>query len=930
MLIKALLLFFVSLITWKSVNSADCSVGTTSTSCGAISGCIWESGVCDCASNVAMDIVFALDASGSIGYSAFQNELTWLEGVITNGLGSNTRLDFIRFATDVDELLTFPAEAAYTQQQLLTFVADIVYTGGDTDTVGAIQAAINQFALYSTANRSKILIIITDGNPNAPNGDNDVCAYASTLVNDGIETILMGVGADWTPAIMDCLCTSSADVIPVSGFTTSGFNSVLPQVTAITCPVSYDLIITEVHVSPTNTINGSRFIEIYNPSTQVTLSDLELSGLFTGTLTNNNGIVLNQGQYLVIYDVVPTYVPQYPDCSDCSCTFNNSFVNKHWCQNAIYIACNNSCVTNKYMNVTNFYQRLIDSSSGSIINSVQWNSSWPIATVGYSYELKNKAYDGGQGSNWLVSCDNLGTPGADPLSNCSSCFASQCQLNNDTAASCINNKCSCTNGFYTTIGSSCYIVPPPGPCTAYWITNGSVNYVEFIWSKPSTTLTVNYSLGYYTNQNSYDTVTTSSRLKDLFDYQYSRGAGAIAGYVSTLIGSAQSVGVACYPTTQAPTNVPTKTPTVFPTPAPTSKPTPKPTKTPTSMPTFPPTSKPTFGPTYDNPDIYISGDICEEDRCSCNGYSWDCTGEPIYKEFAKSSDEQFITIRKYPIDYPFLINVYWEIVPLGSFDNTSLLNNTGRRRTIIINKNRKLLQTSISTTSIMSNMSSMNDSNSSVNYYTSITPSAGVLYFNDSFEEKIAVIINSIGLAVAGFEYYILNLLNCSCENQQICTLTYPSQLYIVVQDSAADTFTNNTSETQEPWWLWWVIGALIVFLFILAWLVYRYWWKHRQTHEQLQETEKELDDQIAENELGFGNDLQQGDVGFNPLATGVPNTTKAPDTYGSEMDARKNAAMNNNADVHVEKFQHREEFGQAKPGRGNNNLKEPLLGNGF
>jgi len=122
----------------------------------------------------------------------------------------------------------------------------------------------------------------------------------------------------------------------------------------------------------------------------------------------------------------------------------------------------------------------------------------------------------------------------------------------------------------------------------------------------------------------------------------------------------------------------------------------------------------------------------------------------------------------------------------------------------------------------------------------------------------------------------------------------------------------------------------MVVFAAILALLGYRYWWKHKQASQELVETEDQLEQALEENELGFGKDLNVGDVTFNPMATGVPGTSKAPELFGGEMEKRGADSSNLRADVAVEKFAHREQFGQQqgmkRPNAGND-LSEPLLG---
>jgi len=79
--------------------------------------------------------------------------------------------------------------------------------------------------------------------------------------------------------------------------------------------------------------------------------------------------------------------------------------------------------------------------------------------------------------------------------------------------------------------------------------------------------------------------------------------------------------------------------------------------------------------------------------------------------------------------------------------------------------------------------------------------------------------------------------------------------------------------ERELPAWLWWLIAALVVFLALLAFLLYKYWYKNKQTGDALNDVQGDLDAAVMEQEDGFGAGLQGDAVGFNPLATGFnPN----------------------------------------------------------
>jgi len=162
-----------------------------------------------------------------------------------------------------------------------------------------------------------------------------------------------------------------------------------------------------------------------------------------------------------------------------------------------------------------------------------------------------------------------------------------------------------------------------------------------------------------------------------------------------------------------------------------------------------------------------------------------------------------------------------------------------------------------------------------------------------------------------------LRLVNCTSNEtggtdaQGGCELVYPNELYIIVDYSLYDGALNVT-ENEIPSWLWWLLVGLIVFLLILAALLYKFWWSKKQSSAALKDKEAELDRAEEENELGFGHDLGAGDVTFNPMATGVPGTSRPADAMGAELNARQQNMQGERADVAVEKFQHREQFGQV------------------
>merc|ERR1712154_646396 len=108
-----------------------------------------------------------------------------------------------------------------------------------------------------------------------------------------------------------------------------------------------------------------------------------------------------------------------------------------------------------------------------------------------------------------------------------------------------------------------------------------------------------------------------------------------------------------------------------------------------------------------------------------------------------------------------------------------------------------------------------------------------------------------------------MGIVNATSQEQPDC---YDGRLYpmrIPVWYNYAQALVAIPSDERElPAWLWWLIAALVVFLALLAFLVYKYWWKNKATGAALGATQAELDNAVMENEMGFGGDLQGNAVG--------------------------------------------------------------------
>lgn len=305
---------------------------------------------------------------------------------------------------------------------------------------------------------------------------------------------------------------------------------------------------------------------------------------------------------------------------------------------------------------------------------------------------------------------------------------------------------------------------------------------------------------------------------------------------------------------------------------------------------------------------------------------------------------EFVTIRQRPIDFPHDTMVYWYLQYVGETNITSTESGDedrrrrGAMRRILSEKYANDISldeisylgsySNNGRSSLLSASSTMEPDSDSDESDASgdITPTSGflnvgIIYSDDTKtdisgnEAKIEFDVAEKDDDDSDYELFRLILSNCSINSTEYrtCKLVYPSQLYIIL-DSTADTQTT-VDEEPMPDWVWWMIAGLVVFLFILAWLVYRYWWKGKKTDAALATTQDDIDQAIKEVEGGLGHDLGQGDVAFNPMATGMPGTAPT-DMTNTEVEKRKSGLMNERADVGVEKFGHRQDLGQVQASR--------------
>lgn len=164
------------------------------------------------------DVVFLLDASGSVGQSNFKLTLEAIKSFVSLfDIGPrNTRVAIETFATSVNHQFALNDHQNITS--MVTAIGKIPYQTGGTQ----INTALAYAASYSFKNggrrfADKILILVTDGRSY---DINDTVIQANNLQKHGINVFCLGVGAFVDMKELQVITKNKNRVLQVQDFNT--------------------------------------------------------------------------------------------------------------------------------------------------------------------------------------------------------------------------------------------------------------------------------------------------------------------------------------------------------------------------------------------------------------------------------------------------------------------------------------------------------------------------------------------------------------------------------------------------------------------------------------------------------------------------------------------------------------------------------------
>eukprot|EP00485_Elphidium_margaritaceum_P004029 CAMPEP_0202688190 /NCGR_PEP_ID=MMETSP1385-20130828/3719_1 /ASSEMBLY_ACC=CAM_ASM_000861 /TAXON_ID=933848 /ORGANISM="Elphidium margaritaceum" /LENGTH=284 /DNA_ID=CAMNT_0049343097 /DNA_START=112 /DNA_END=966 /DNA_ORIENTATION=- len=224
----------------SKADSQSCKGWSDASSCESQSAgaCAWLDGLCRCASEIELDILFGVDSSGSIGLDGWAHLKDFLANLTSTAIANEARIGFTLFATAINEsrLIDF-----WDSAELFNYINGLTWTAGYTNTLALIESALTEFDRTYDPLRRQIFVILTDGNPclsgECPITSRSVCEYAEQVEQSGIQTIMVGVGDELDPQFASCLLQEDSDYIPAASYSPSDLNGVLGSLSEVLCPI---------------------------------------------------------------------------------------------------------------------------------------------------------------------------------------------------------------------------------------------------------------------------------------------------------------------------------------------------------------------------------------------------------------------------------------------------------------------------------------------------------------------------------------------------------------------------------------------------------------------------------------------------------------------------------------------------------------------
>eukprot|EP01083_Nonionella_stella_P188089 692562_1 len=252
----------------------SCSTFTTQDACVDSQGaCGWTNSICHCKSSTELDILFAIDASGSVGEDNWKVQRDFIKKLVVHDINIDvSKIGFAIFSTHVN--FSRSIQSWQTIAELENYVSGLWWSGGWTYTWDAINQSLLEFAgerkgssYTPDPTRKQVLMLITDGNPCGSASVGESCPtslcpisgvnssaynqYLPLIQDRDIRTIIVAIGPGVNTLYLDCLTQMDTDFITVSAFSATIFDAMAAYISDVLCYVPLELTTQQPTVLPT-------------------------------------------------------------------------------------------------------------------------------------------------------------------------------------------------------------------------------------------------------------------------------------------------------------------------------------------------------------------------------------------------------------------------------------------------------------------------------------------------------------------------------------------------------------------------------------------------------------------------------------------------------------------------------------------------------
>jgi len=156
-----------------------------------------------------IDLVIALDESGSVGPNNFNIMKTFIKDIVSHFVVSYsaTRVALVTWSTRVT--LEFDFDEYINNDGVKSGIDSVTYNGGLTATGDALNFIRNNLFSQSSSSATKVLFIITDGRSNRQT--HNPVTEAQLLKNIGVEIFAFGIGNNIHDSELTALASTLTD-----------------------------------------------------------------------------------------------------------------------------------------------------------------------------------------------------------------------------------------------------------------------------------------------------------------------------------------------------------------------------------------------------------------------------------------------------------------------------------------------------------------------------------------------------------------------------------------------------------------------------------------------------------------------------------------------------------------------------------------------